>query len=69
VKPEIRACADALWDARARLTPVPPLRSWLEPGALADAYAVQSLNTARRLSNGARRIGRKIGLTSAAVQK
>ena len=33
------------------------------------AYAVQEINTKKRLAAGARLVGRKIGLTSAAVQK
>lgn len=34
-----------------------------------EAYAAQEINTERRLSAGARLVGRKIGLTSAAVQR
>jgi 2-keto-4-pentenoate hydratase len=34
-----------------------------------EAYATQELNTERRLAAGARMVGRKIGLTSAAVQR
>ena len=48
---------------------IPPLRDWLNPEALDDAYGVQSVNANRKLAAGGRRIGRKIGLTSAAVQK
>jgi 2-keto-4-pentenoate hydratase len=58
----LQSCADALGHARATRTPIPP-------DELANAYAVQSLLTQRRLSRGALRVGRKIGLTSAAVQK
>ncbi|GAA1718562.1 2-keto-4-pentenoate hydratase [Dietzia cercidiphylli] len=36
---------------------------------LADAYAVQELGIQRRVEAGARRVGRKVGLTSPAVQK
>jgi 2-keto-4-pentenoate hydratase len=36
---------------------------------IASAYAVQGLNVARRIGTGARPVGRKIGMTSAAVQK
>jgi 2-keto-4-pentenoate hydratase len=45
------------------------MRAWLAPDALTDAYAVQALVSARRRAQGAMRIGRKIGLTSLAVQK
>ena len=65
----LREAADALWDARSILRPIPPLRQWLDATNLSGAYAVQRLNTARRLSVGGRQIGRKIGLTSAAIQR
>jgi 2-keto-4-pentenoate hydratase len=65
----IEQAAHALWAARATGQPIAPLRDWLEPTALADAYAVQALNTQRKLAQGGRRLGRKIGLTSKAVQK
>jgi len=65
----LQSCADALWQARATRTPIPPLRGWLAPDELANAYAVQALLAQRRLSEGAQRVGRKIGLTSAVVQK
>jgi 2-keto-4-pentenoate hydratase len=66
---EIEQAADALWQARATTTPISPLRRWLAPDALDDAYAVQTINNQRRQLQGVRRIGRKIGLTSVAVQK
>ena len=65
----LQSCADALWQARTTRTPIPPLRGWLAPDEPANAYAVQALLMQIRLSHGARRVGRKIGLTSAAVQK
>lgn len=60
--------ADALWVARQTRQPIPPLRGHLDPTDLAGAYAVQQLNDRRARAAGARRIGRKIGLTSLAVQ-
>jgi len=65
----LREAADVLWNARSTHRPIPPLRQWLDATNLSGAYAVQHLNTARRLSTGARKIGRKIGLTSAAIQR
>ena len=65
----LREAADALWDARSTRRPIPPLRQWLDATNLSGAYAVQRLNTARRLSVGGRQIGRKIGLTSVAIQR
>ncbi|MFF3772005.1 2-keto-4-pentenoate hydratase [Streptomyces sp. NPDC002232] len=54
----------------ARLTGVPcaPVRDLLPPGDLEAAYAVQSLLGERRIAEGRRITGWKVGLTSAAVQ-
>ena len=65
----------ALEDAAARLieaadslTPCAPLRESLPDGTLDDGYAVQQI-VHSRTSAGRRRVGRKIGLTSPAVQR
>ena len=47
---------------------VPPLRDGLEPTDNDGAYAVQSINTMTWQAEGRRIVGRKIGLTSRAVQ-
>jgi 2-keto-4-pentenoate hydratase len=47
---------------------VPPLRDRLDKTDLDAAYAVQELNTQAWLAGGRRLVGRKIGLTSLAVQ-
>lgn len=47
---------------------VPPLRDRLEKTDLDAAYAVQEINTQAWLAEGRRLVGRKIGLTSLAVQ-
>lgn len=70
----IKAVADQLWQAAASGQPIAPVRAQIEAAAidgdlLAAAYAVQQLVTQRRLQAGARLVGRKIGLTSLAVQK
>jgi 2-keto-4-pentenoate hydratase len=49
--------------------PVAPLRDGLEPTDVAGAYAVQVINTAFWTGQGRRIVGRKIGLTAAAVQR
>lgn len=49
--------------------PVPPLRDGLEATDVAGAYAVQQINTRFWQDGGRRIVGRKIGLTSVAVQK
>lgn len=50
-------------------TPVGPLRERLPAGDVDVAYAVQDANTEHWLREGRRIVGRKIGLTSPAVQK
>lgn len=47
---------------------VPPLRDGLDPQDAAGAYAVQAINTRFWTNAGRRIVGRKIGLTAAAVQ-
>lgn len=66
--PSIEAAAEALWAARRDLKPIPPLRETHGLGDPDDAYRVQDVNTVRRLAEGRRLVGRKIGLTSKAVQ-
>ena len=65
----IREAADRLHAAATSGTPTAPIRDLLEAGDTAAAYAVQQINTERALANGRRLVGRKIGLTSLAVQK
>jgi 2-keto-4-pentenoate hydratase len=48
--------------------PVAPLRDALDPSDGKGAYAVQSINTRHWVESGRRIVGRKIGLTSKAVQ-
>ena len=70
----IMEIADRLYVAECERTPCPPLGDKIIEMAGTDdpivtAYAVQQCNTTRRLSAGGRLVGRKIGLTSLAVQK
>ncbi|HJQ47052.1 MAG TPA: fumarylacetoacetate hydrolase family protein [Amycolatopsis sp.] len=62
------AAARLIAAARTR-TPCPPVRDLLPDGSAATAYQVQSVLTRHRLDRGRRIVGRKIGLTSPAVQK
>jgi 2-keto-4-pentenoate hydratase len=64
----IQKAADLLWKAAQSGTPCDPVRSLLAEGDLDGAYAVQEINTKRGLEAGRRLVGRKIGLTSKAVQ-
>lgn len=65
--------ATALWTAGVDGTPVPPLReSALElgvPTTQEHAYAIQRQVRELRTASGDRVVGRKIGLTAAAVQR
>lgn len=65
----IDAAAAALREAHATGTPIPPLRHGLPAGDVATAYAVQARNTTEWIGAGRRPVGRKIGLTSPAVQQ
>ncbi len=55
--------------AAASGTPVAPVRDLIAAGGLDAAYEVQNANTRHSLENGRRLVGRKIGLTSLAVQR
>jgi 2-keto-4-pentenoate hydratase len=65
----IEATAERLFAARRDRRPIPPVRTLLPAGDIDAAYAVQQLNVRRRLESGRRIVGRKIGLTSEAVQR
>jgi 2-keto-4-pentenoate hydratase len=65
----IRQAADLLMRAHDSGTPCPPVRELLAAAGNDGAYAVQAINTGRWLAQGRRLVGRKIGLTSLAVQK
>ena len=55
--------------AAASGTPVAPVRDLIAAGGLDAAYEVQDANTRHSLENGRRLVGRKIRLTSLAVQR
>lgn len=59
--------ARSLREAYAR-SAVPPLRDGLAPDDAAGAYAIQLINTNFWIGQGRRMVGRKVGLTSKAVQ-
>ncbi|MFF4416466.1 2-keto-4-pentenoate hydratase [Streptosporangium sp. NPDC001559] len=61
--------ADQLLDAARHGKPCPPVRQTLPSGTAEVGYAVQEINTRRALHEGRRLVGRKIGLTSAVVQR
>jgi 2-keto-4-pentenoate hydratase len=63
------AAADRLREAARRGTPTAPVRDLIGENDADAAYAVQELNTRARVADGAQVVGRKVGLTSAAVQE
>jgi 2-keto-4-pentenoate hydratase len=65
----IARAADLLWEADLTRTPIAPVRELLGTSTDIDVgYAVQQINTDRSLAAGRRISGRKIGVTSKAVQ-
>ena len=48
---------------------MPPIRDIIGVDNISLAYEIQKINTDYRLANGARIVGKKIGLTSESVQK
>jgi len=65
----VGAAAERLLEAARTGVPCPPVRDLIGRDDLPAAYAVQERLTAARLADGARVVGRKIGLTSEAVQQ
>lgn len=63
----LEAAADRLIAAHERSQPCPPLRELVAHAGLDEGYEVQRI-VQQRISADRRRVGRKIGLTSAAVQ-
>ena len=64
----VREAARRLDEAARTGTPCDPVAPLLDAGGIDAAYAVQHLATERTLASGRGIAGRKIGLTSAAVQ-
>ena len=65
----LHAAAEALRGARARRRPIAPISATFGIASLDAAYAVAALNTQARLAEGRRVVGKKVGLTSLAVQR
>jgi len=66
---DIEAAADSLRNAVGSGKAIAPLRETFPGFGPQEAYAVQEINTQRKLQGGGRLVGRKIGLTAKAVQK
>lgn len=65
----LQQAADALLEAERSHRFIAALRDTYAPLTIDEAYAIQRINTERRLAAGRRIVGCKIGLTSVAVQK
>jgi len=65
----IESMAARLRAAEASRTPIEPLREEMPDADEAVAYAIQQINISHGVAQGRRIVGRKIGLTSPAVQK
>ncbi len=65
----LRAAAAELRQAAASRVPIAPLRARVPGLDAATAYLIQEINTRAALDDGRRLVGRKIGLTSPAVQR
>ncbi len=64
----IEKAAEEIYQSYLSGTPCDPIRDLLPDGDVDAAYQVQEINTGKWLSEGRRLVGRKIGLTSKAVQ-
>lgn len=67
--PAVQAAAEALRSARAQRQPIARISETFGINGLAQAYEVAALNTAAALATGRVISGKKIGLTSKAVQQ
>ncbi len=65
--PQLVAAAEHLRDVYTSGSPIEPIGDSI--ASVAEAYAVQEINTAYWIDEGRRLVGRKIGLTSHAVQR
>lgn len=65
----IQTAADALWQARATRQAIARISESFDIRTVQDAYAVAEVNVTRAVADGARVCGKKIGLTSKAVQQ
>jgi 2-keto-4-pentenoate hydratase len=65
----VKELADELWQVGQTGVPVEPLTKRHPELGIEDAYAIQSANIERRVAEGARVAGRKVGLTSRPMQE
>ncbi|MFT4760415.1 MAG: 2-keto-4-pentenoate hydratase [Paraglaciecola sp.] len=68
-KQNIESAAKRLREAAQKRITCDPIRNLIGELDVEKAYAIQEINTALRIAKGGKIVGRKIGLTSPAVQK
>ena len=66
---QVKESADALWRAEETHDFIPPLTETYPDLSADDAYRVQELVLKYRLGSGRKVVGKKVGLTSVAMQK
>ncbi len=66
---QVAELADALWRAEQTHEFIPPLTEKHPDLSPEDAYRVQELVLGKKLASGRKIVGKKVGLTSAAMQK
>jgi 2-keto-4-pentenoate hydratase len=69
VREAVDDLAEALWQAEIERRPIPPITEGWPEIAVDEAYAIQLHNVERRVAAGAVVRGRKVGLTSPAMQR
>jgi 2-keto-4-pentenoate hydratase len=65
----VAAAAQTLREARSARVPVAPVSQSHDISGVEEAYAIAAINTSLRIEQGARVLGKKVGLTSKAVQQ
>ena len=67
--PQMAEAARSLYEAANMAKPIDPLSETHPEMSVADAYGIQMVNVTRRTAEGAKIVGKKIGLTSPAMQQ
>lgn len=64
-----KSIADQLFAAERDVSPIPPLTTTWPQLSQDDAYAIAQVNATRKIAQGRSIVGRKVGLTSLAMQR
>lgn len=65
----LEQAATALWIAREHQKPIARISETFDIAGIDNAYAVAAINTQKRIVQGERIVGKKVGLTSKSVQQ